>query len=94
MSATRSQYGWYTVFVKSVEWLISSSLNSVKLYVESCNYFGMSALTILKKENNLRFLKLIERKQITRESGMAMCYTLSETGFSPPEELLSLIFSI
>jgi hypothetical protein len=64
--------GWCTVFVRNVEWLISSSLNSVNLYVESCNYFGMSELTILKQKDNLTVLKYIKRKQIIRESGMAM----------------------
>jgi hypothetical protein len=54
----------------------------------------MSTLIILKQKNNLRFLKLIERKQIIRESAMAMCCPVSETGFFRPEELFSLIFLI
>jgi hypothetical protein len=54
----------------------------------------MSALTTLKQKNNLPFLKLIERKQIIRESGMAICCTVSETGLFCPEERFSLIFLI
>jgi len=60
--------------------------------MESCNCFGMSSLTILKQKKNLHFLKLVERKQIIRESGTAMCCTVSETGFFRPEEIISLFF--
>lgn len=75
-----------------MEWLISSSAKSANLYLGSCNYFGVSGLTIFKEKNNLLFLKLIERKQIIRESSMEMCCTVSETGFFHPEELFSLFF--
>jgi hypothetical protein len=54
----------------------------------------MSGLTILKQKNSLSFLKLIERKQIIRESGKEMCCNVSETGFFHPKEIFSLIFLI
>jgi hypothetical protein len=62
-------------FVRSKEWLISSSLNSVNLYVESCNYFSISALTILKQKKSLTFLDL-KKENYSRISDGNVLYRL------------------